>query len=77
MNPRQRYLAALTFATPDKIPFEPGWPRESTLAAWRQQGLPAQANWFNLLLESIGVSLDHSQKPSVDLGVDFTMRPQF
>ena len=35
MNPRQRFLEALLFGKPDKVPFTPGGPRESTLAAGR------------------------------------------
>ena len=34
MNPRQRLLATYHFAHPDRVPLDPGWPRESTLAAW-------------------------------------------
>ena len=34
MTPRERYVQALLFGRPDKVPFCPGLPRESTLAAW-------------------------------------------
>jgi uroporphyrinogen decarboxylase len=40
MNERDRFLAALTFGTPDRVPLEPGWPRKSTREAWHAQGLP-------------------------------------
>jgi uroporphyrinogen decarboxylase len=40
MNPRERLRATLLFGTPDRVPLEPGWPRESTRAAWHNQGLP-------------------------------------
>lgn len=43
MNARARFLAALRFGTPDRVPLSPGWGRRSTRAAWRRQGLPADA----------------------------------
>ena len=42
MNQRERYLETLLFGKPDRIPFEPGGGRESTLRAWHSQGLPAE-----------------------------------
>ena len=39
MNMRQRYREILLFGNPDKIPLSPGGPRESTLKAWKAQGL--------------------------------------
>ena len=76
MNPRQRYLATLLFANPDKVPFTPGGPRESTLAAWRTQGLPADVHWRDHLLDVLGIEPE-SAGPTVSLGVDFRMIPQF
>jgi len=76
MTPRQRYIEALTFGRPDKIPFRPGGPRESTLKAWHSQGLPQGANWHECLLETLGIE----PEPAVSaprLGVDFRMIPQF
>ena len=40
MNSRERFVKTLMFGSPDKVPFMPGGGRESTLAAWRKQGLP-------------------------------------
>jgi hypothetical protein len=40
MNPRERYLAALLFNKPDRVPLSPGNGRASTRAAWHAQGLP-------------------------------------
>lgn len=40
MTPRERFLETLLFGAPDRVPLEPGHGRRSTLAAWRQQGLP-------------------------------------
>ncbi|MBI3970244.1 MAG: hypothetical protein HY332_03045 [Chloroflexi bacterium] len=76
MNPRQRYVATLTFGAPDKIPLQPGGPRESTLATWRTQGLPAGANWRDHLLETLGIASEPAQ-PALSHDVDFRMIPQF
>jgi uroporphyrinogen decarboxylase len=54
MNPRDRYLETLLFGQPDRVPFAPGGPRESTLAAWHTQGLSPDANWVDSLCEAIG-----------------------
>jgi uroporphyrinogen decarboxylase len=76
VNPRERYIETLTFGTPDRIPFHPGGPRESTVAAWREQGLPEGANWHGHLMELLGIEPERT-KPRVGLGVDFRMIPQF
>jgi len=76
MNNRERYLASLKFGEPDRIPLEPGYPRESTLAAWYQQGLPNGDPWYQGLMENLGLAYE----PPSDLpplGVDFRMIPQF
>lgn len=76
MNERQRYLEALTFGNPDKIPFEPGWPRESTLTVWRKQGLPAEVDWVDYYHQVLGIT----RQPSgarLELDVDFRIIPQF
>ena len=76
MNPRQRFIETLTFGKPDKIPFSPGGPRESTLRAWHQQGLPQEGPWFDHLLNTIGVKKEQT-KPYVSLDVSFKMIPTF
>lgn len=76
MNARERYLETLLFGKPDKIPFSPGWPRESTLRAWHAQGLPEGVSWYAYLLEQLGIEMEPT-KPYVALGVDFKMIPQF
>ncbi|MBE3098978.1 MAG: hypothetical protein IMZ44_17835 [Planctomycetes bacterium] len=76
MTPRQRFIETLTFGRPDRIPFSPGGPRESTLAAWRTQGLPPGADWHACLLETLGIPPEPVQ-PHVDPGVDFRCIPQF
>jgi len=77
MNPRDRYIKTLTFGTPDKVPFHPGGPRESTRKAWRTQGLPEGVDWFAYLCETIGVEQEKLQTEAVHLGVDTLMMPQF
>ncbi len=76
MTPRRRYIETLTFGRPDRVPFEPGGPRESTLRRWRQEGLPEGADWFAHLLEALGIGPEPTAPP-VALGVDFRMIPQF
>jgi len=76
MNARERYLETLLFGKPDKIPFSPGWPRESTLRVWHAQGLPEDVSWYAYLLEHLGIEMEPT-KPHVALGVDFKMIPQF
>lgn len=76
MNPRQRLLATYQFNHPDKVPLDPGWPRESTLAAWRQQGLPPEVYWRDYLWELLGLPPE-PKAPLADLGVNFKMLPAF
>jgi hypothetical protein len=77
MTNRQRYIEALTFGTLDKIPFEPGEARESTLTGWKNQGLPAGVDWFKYLIEILGIDYDFPKSPLIDLDVDFRLIPQF
>jgi uroporphyrinogen decarboxylase len=76
MTTRHRYIETLTFGTPDRIPFHPGGPRESTLRRWRTEGMPADANWQTYLCETIGIEPARTG-PHVDIGADFRMIPQF
>lgn len=76
MNDRERYLETLLFGTPDRIPFSPGGPRESTLKAWREQGLPEGANWLHYVMEQIGLEPPpHGPRPGV--WIRHTMIPEF
>lgn len=47
MNARERTLATWRFERPDRVPLTPGGGRKSTLAAWRQQGLPGDIGDYN------------------------------
>ena len=76
MTERERFLEALLFGKPDRVPFHPGGPRQSTLRVWHEQGLPQEGNWFTHLLDAIGVQPEQSQ-PHVDPGVSFKMIPTF
>jgi hypothetical protein len=58
------------------VPFDPGWPRESTLKTWHQQGLPPDQDWRHVLYELVGI--EQPVPPlSPDLGVSFLMIPTF
>ncbi|HOX37035.1 MAG TPA: uroporphyrinogen decarboxylase family protein [Candidatus Brocadiia bacterium] len=76
MNPRQRFIETLTFGNPDKVPFQPGGPRESTVRKWRTQGLPEDRNWHQVLLETLGIEPEKTQ-PQVGVNVSFRMIPTF
>jgi len=76
MTVRERFLETLTFGTPDCIPFQPGGPRESTLAKWREQGLPADRPWSEVLHEELGL-VPPPTKRRVSPGVTFRMVPTF
>ena len=76
MTPRERFRETLTFGKPDKVPLMPGGPRESTLAAWHRQGLPEGRNYYEVLLEILGIEPEPTQS-KVNLGVSFQMIPKF
>ena len=64
------------FGKPDRVPLQPGGPRESTLAAWHTQGLPEGVYWYDYLMELLGIEREVT-RPRVDLGVSFIMMPTF
>lgn len=76
MTPRERYLETLRFGTPDRVPFEPGGPREKTLARWHAEGLPEGDDWFAAVCASIGID---SPPPYYypQPGVNLRMNPVF
>jgi len=76
MTSRERFIETLTFGNPDKIPFMPGGPRESTLARWRKEGLAEGIDWFEHLTDKLGIDTGKADMP-VGVPVDFRMIPQF
>jgi uroporphyrinogen decarboxylase len=76
MNARERYRETLLFGTPDRVPLRPGGPRESTLRAWHEQGLPKGVHYMTYLLDLLGIEREETQ-PHVPLGVSFKMIPTF
>lgn len=75
MNFRDRYVETLLFGQPDRIPFMPGGPRESTLRAWRTQGLAEGADWYQTLLAEVG--LPKMEGGLEWAGASFQMMPIF
>lgn len=77
MNYRERYLETLLYGTPDKIPLEPGRPREKTLKRWHQEGLPPGRDWFEFMCEIIGIQVEQPVNPFGQGFVNFRMNPTF
>ncbi|UCH33912.1 MAG: hypothetical protein JSV65_15315 [Armatimonadota bacterium] len=76
MTARERLRETLLFGKPDKIPLTPGGPRESTLAAWHEQGLPEDRNYMDALYEILDIEPERTM-PHVGIGVSFQMIPVF
>jgi hypothetical protein len=76
MTDRQRYVDTLLFRRPDRVPLQPGGPRESTLAAWHEQGLPVDVDWYSYLMQTLGIDFAPAQPPAL-LDVSFRMIPHF
>jgi len=79
MNARERYLETMLFGKPDKVPFSPGGPRQSTRAMWYTQGLPEGVDWSTHLYEILGIERE-VRTPNVNLGLPwdcFRMKPMF
>lgn len=76
MNDKERYLETILFGNPDKIPFQPGDPRESTLRNWHKQGLPENFDWQIYLRQQIGIEqVIKNEMPEIFL--KYEMRPQY
>jgi len=77
MTYRDLYLKTLLFANPEKIPFEPGGPRKSTLERWHSEGLPKDISWFDYVVrDKLNLTLPQS-KYIPFLHPDFRMLPWF
>ena len=80
MTPRQRFIEAITFGNPDKVPLMPGGPRESTKARWVREGMPAEKAKTGAVSFIINEVLGIDCPPCPDNSgffADFRMRPQF
>jgi len=77
LTPRERYKRALLFQSVDKVPFQPGGPRESTLRRWREEGLPPDKDWFSYLCELLGIEIEKPKTPVLDLRISFEPHPPF
>jgi len=67
----------LLFGKPDKIPLNPGGPRESTLERWHKEGLSEGKYYYDALLEILGMEKEEPKSKLVGLGVSFQMIPTF
>ena len=76
MTSRERFGQTLLFGRPDKVPFQPGGPRESTLVMWYKQGLPPGSDYYDFLLRVLGIDKE-KENSRVGLGVSFAMIPTF
>jgi hypothetical protein len=76
MDARTRFRETIKYGKPDHIPFEPGGPRESTLSAWHNQGLPAEGDWFDHLIVTLGLPAA-VKKSQPSLEVVFHILPVF
>ncbi|MHC4799561.1 MAG: uroporphyrinogen decarboxylase/cobalamine-independent methonine synthase family protein, partial [Planctomycetota bacterium] len=79
MNERERYIATLLFERPDRVTFDPGNGRESTLAAWRTQGLPPEVeDYHGYVREFLGIPQEAAPRPDrIDPGMNLRMIPEF
>jgi len=77
MTPRERFLETLLFGSPDKVPFQPGAPREKTLQRWHREGLPEGADWFDATCAHIGIAPDRPRRTPTGPGVNLRMHPTF
>ena len=77
MTNRDIYLNTLLFSNPEKIPFEPGGPRKSTIERWHTEGLPKDVGWWDYVVQDkLNISLPQS-KPIPAFYPDFRMIPWF
>ncbi|MBT7861191.1 MAG: hypothetical protein HN712_12795 [Gemmatimonadetes bacterium] len=67
MNDRQRFMATMTFGTPDRIPYWDFGMLPGTLERWHSEGMPTDGIIGDLF------ELDDRRK----IDVDFTMVPKF
>ncbi|MFW5870652.1 MAG: uroporphyrinogen decarboxylase family protein, partial [Candidatus Sumerlaeota bacterium] len=76
MTARERYLETMRFGHPDRIPLNPGGPRESTRRVWAQQGLADPNDWWMAFHRELGIEVEET-RPKVGPGVSFRMIPEY
>jgi len=76
MTERERYVETLLFGKPDRVPFEPGLPRESTLKRWHKEGLPEGKDWDEYVRERIGIEPPPTGE-KLDVRFIYEMIPRF
>src|SRR5690554_5757731 len=77
MTDRERYLAALLYQKPDRVPFMPGHGRRSTRENWHRQGLPADVEDYHTYVCQL-IGIDPPARPTLaPPEVRFTMIPEF
>jgi hypothetical protein len=76
VNDRERYVGCLTFGAVDRVPLNPGHPRESTLAAWHKQGLAESVDYYDAMLEQLALPA-REEPESISLDVDFRLCPWY
>jgi uroporphyrinogen decarboxylase len=77
MTPRERFVATLTFGSPDRIPFAPGFGRLSTHEAWRRQGLPAHVTDIEAYVRELAGVPPEPPAEQISLDANFRMIPEF
>lgn len=77
MHARERFLKTMRFEHPDKVPLEPGGGRESTLARWHREGLPATVNDVSEYAYRCAGGKQEWPRGGVDFPVQERMIPQF
>ncbi len=78
MNERERYIATLSFQKPDRVPFQPGHGRQSTLREWHKQGLPPEITDYHAhVCLQLGIPEAAGTPNQAWPGVSFLMIPQF
>jgi uroporphyrinogen decarboxylase len=75
MTNRDRYINTLLYKPTDRIPLEPGGPRQSTLRRWRAEGLPEGADYFRHIMDLLHIDMEYPEV--VAHGVNTRMIPIF
>ncbi|MCL2508744.1 MAG: hypothetical protein FWF05_06170 [Oscillospiraceae bacterium] len=74
---RERYIKTLTFGNPDKIPLNPGGPRESTILRWRSEGLVEGMDPLRFIYETLGIDRGATGGDTHGFFLNTKMNPMF